>query len=66
MNAPDLWSFSEAAAATNGCSQGSWQATGVSTDSRTLQKGELTDPDQMDLEEGEILDVPDGDRPSKL
>ena len=41
MNAPTLWSVAEAAAATNGQGQGDWRASGVSTDSRTLQQGDL-------------------------
>jgi len=41
MNAPTLWSVAEAAAATNGHGQGNWQVSGVSTDSRTVQQGDL-------------------------
>ena len=41
MNAPTLWSVAEAAAATNGQGQGDWRASGVSTDSRTVKKGDL-------------------------
>ncbi len=41
MNAPTLWSVAEAAAATNGQGQGDWRASGVSTDSRTVQQGDL-------------------------
>ncbi len=41
MNAPTLWSVAEAAAATNGQGQGDWRVSGVSTDSRTVQQGDL-------------------------
>jgi len=41
MNKPILWSVAEATAATKGRSQGNWWASGVSTDTRTLQKGDL-------------------------
>lgn len=36
-----LWSSSEAAKATNGVAKGPWIATGISIDTRTLQKGDL-------------------------
>ena len=36
-----LWSSAEAVAATGGVTRGNWCATGVSIDSRTLQKGDL-------------------------
>ncbi len=36
-----LWSSTEAAKATNGTSQGQWVASGISIDTRTLQKGDL-------------------------
>ena len=41
MSAPTLWTVAEAAAATNGHGQGNWSASGVSTDSRAVQKGDL-------------------------
>ena len=39
--APVLWTFNEAAQATRGRSQGTWRATGVSIDTRTLVPGDL-------------------------
>ncbi|MCA8868771.1 MAG: UDP-N-acetylmuramoyl-tripeptide--D-alanyl-D-alanine ligase [Rhodobacteraceae bacterium] len=36
-----LWTATEAAAATGGKTQGDWQATGVSIDSRSLERGDL-------------------------
>ena len=36
-----LWSAADAAAATGGATQGDWQATGVSIDTRTLAPGDL-------------------------
>lgn len=41
MNTRPLWSATEAIAATDGYSQRNWEASGVSTDSRTLKKGDL-------------------------
>ena len=41
MSAPALWSAAEAAAATGGRAVGSWQAEGVSIDSRSLEPGDL-------------------------
>jgi UDP-N-acetylmuramoyl-tripeptide--D-alanyl-D-alanine ligase len=38
---PILWGAEEAAAATGGQTQGTWVATGVSIDSRTVQPGDL-------------------------
>jgi UDP-N-acetylmuramoyl-tripeptide--D-alanyl-D-alanine ligase len=39
--APVLWTFNETAKATRGRSQGTWRATGVSIDTRTLEPGDL-------------------------
>ena len=39
--APPLWTAADAAAATGGTAGGSWAATGVSIDSRTVQPGDL-------------------------
>jgi UDP-N-acetylmuramoyl-tripeptide--D-alanyl-D-alanine ligase len=36
-----LWTAEEAASATGGRAQGSWNATGISIDTRTLEKGDL-------------------------
>jgi UDP-N-acetylmuramoyl-tripeptide--D-alanyl-D-alanine ligase len=36
-----IWTSTEAAAATKGTAAGSWQATGVSIDSRTVSRGDL-------------------------
>jgi len=36
-----LWTSAEAAAATGGEARGDWQATGISIDTRTLQRGDL-------------------------
>ena len=36
-----IWTDSEAEKATNGKSQGTWSASGISIDSRTLQQGDL-------------------------
>ncbi|MEM9845967.1 MAG: Mur ligase domain-containing protein, partial [Pseudomonadota bacterium] len=36
-----LWTAEEAATATGGQTQGNWQATGVSIDTRTLRPGDL-------------------------
>jgi UDP-N-acetylmuramoyl-tripeptide--D-alanyl-D-alanine ligase len=36
-----LWTASDAACATSGLAQGDWAATGVSIDTRTLQRGDL-------------------------
>jgi UDP-N-acetylmuramoyl-tripeptide--D-alanyl-D-alanine ligase len=41
MTAGALWTAAEAAAATNGRSAADWAATGVSIDSRTVQRGDL-------------------------
>ncbi len=41
MMAPVLWQAAEAAAATQGQSQGDWRASGVSIDSRTVEAGDL-------------------------
>lgn len=41
MTAPILWQAGEAAAAANGQSNGDWQASGVSIDSRTVKAGDL-------------------------
>ena len=40
-SAPPLWTSQEAAQATGGHAPVAWQATGVSIDTRTLQKGDL-------------------------
>ena len=36
-----LWSSTEAAKATSGFAKGQWVATGISIDTRTIQKGDL-------------------------
>ena len=41
MTAPILWQAADAISATNGQGETSWQATGVSIDSRTVQPGDL-------------------------
>src|SRR5690348_10220797 len=41
MNASVLWSAREAAQATGGTAVGSWSATGVSIDTRTIEAGDL-------------------------
>ena len=37
----DIWTAAEVAAATGGVTSGDWKASGVSIDSRTIERGDL-------------------------